>query len=154
MPLPRKGRGQVDEGSPVSVGKKVRHRQQLNALRKSFSPSFSVPVVWIRSRALQSNKKTLRKHGPYQSLWARSGLTLWRCQLWNLVHVLVHVRTGIPFISLHCTAISIDDVCIVYKRDMQIFARTCNALQNAKNQTQNPPTARSWGFDPPSRHQS
>jgi hypothetical protein len=60
----------------------------------------------------------------------------------NLVHVLVHVRTGIPFISLHLIAISIDDVCIAYKRDMQISARACGALQNAKNQTQNSPT--SW----------
>jgi hypothetical protein len=69
------------------------------------------------------------------------------------VHVLVHVCTGIPFISLRWTASLIDDVYIVGKRDMQILARACGALQNVKNQTQNPPTARSWGFDPPSRHQ-
>ena len=69
------------------------------------------------------------------------------------MHVLVHVRTGIPFILLHCTAILIDDVCVAYKRDMHIFARACDTLQNPKNQTQNPPIARSWGFDPPSRHQ-
>jgi hypothetical protein len=67
----------------------------------------------------------------------------------NLVHVLVHVRTGIPFISLHQTAISTDDVCVVYKRDMQILARKCNALQNGKNQTQNPPALAAMGVRPP-----
>ena len=67
----------------------------------------------------------------------------------NLVHVLVHVRTGIPFISLHRTATSIDDVCVVYKIDMRILARKCNSLQNAKNQTQNPPTLAVMGVRPP-----
>ncbi len=32
-------------------------------------------------------------------------------------------------------------------------ATLCNALHLWKKRTQNPPTARSWGFDPPSRHQ-
>ena len=34
----------------------------------------------------------------------------------------------------------------------EILRSDCNSLQNLKKQTQNPPIARSWGFDPPSRH--
>jgi hypothetical protein len=37
---------------------------------------------------------------------------------------------------------------------MLVPAKMCNTLQYAEKQTQNPPTARSWGFDPPSRHQA
>ena len=36
---------------------------------------------------------------------------------------------------------------------MRHFATKCDALQSRKKQTQNPPRATSWGFDPPSRHQ-
>jgi hypothetical protein len=32
---------------------------------------------------------------------------------------------------------------------MRQFAIDCNSLQNRKKQTQNPPRATSWGFDPP-----
>ena len=75
-----------------------------------------------------------------------------RSPLWNLVHVLVHVRTGIPFILLHRIAISIDGVCVAYKRDMHILARACDALQNPTKRTQNPSEATPWGFNSPSRH--
>jgi hypothetical protein len=36
---------------------------------------------------------------------------------------------------------------------MRIHALTCGLLQDSGIWTQNPPIARSWGFDPPSRHQ-
>jgi hypothetical protein len=32
---------------------------------------------------------------------------------------------------------------------MLVPAKMCNTLQYAEKQTQNPPAARSWGFDPP-----
>jgi hypothetical protein len=35
---------------------------------------------------------------------------------------------------------------------MLVPAKMCKTLQYAEKQTQNPPIARSWGFDPPSRH--
>jgi hypothetical protein len=35
---------------------------------------------------------------------------------------------------------------------MRVFAAYCNSLQQSEKWTQNPPIARSWGFDPPSRH--
>ena len=37
-----------------------------NAVSKSFSPSFPVPVGWIRGPALPSKKKPLRKHSHFQ----------------------------------------------------------------------------------------
>jgi hypothetical protein len=39
-------------------------------------------------------------------------------------------------------------------RLMRVFAADCNSVQNGKILTQNPPRATSWGFDPPSRHQT
>jgi hypothetical protein len=42
---------------------------------------------------------------------------------------------------------------LMYNDLLHSVATTCNPLHLWKNETQNPPRATSWGFDPPSRHQ-
>jgi hypothetical protein len=71
----------------------------------------------------------------------------------TLVPVLVPVCTAI-----WCDLVRSDAIGLVAKipmdtGDLRVFANPCEGLRKGKKGTQNPPTARSWGFDPPSRHQ-
>ena len=71
-----------------------------------------------------------------------------------LVPVLVHVLQGNLCSSQQFSAVCPMIVSVEYKVFLRHSALRCSIVQNAINQTQNPPIARSWGFAPPSRHQT
>ncbi len=55
-----------------------------------------------------------------------------------LVHVLVHVRTGILFWLVHHRAIFADVLCVESKGDVRIIARVCRTMQCVVKWTHNP----------------
>jgi hypothetical protein len=71
----------------------------------------------------------------------------------GLVAVLVAVGFLLSCFSVRRGARPISLVSVAMKRFMRLCATLCENLQKRHLGTQNPPTARSWGFDPPSRHQ-
>ena len=67
-----------------------------------------------------------------------------------LVPVLVHVRAGIPSISVHRHALSYPLVSVDINHVIRINASLCEAMQNLKNKTHNPLVGGSNPFGPTS----
>jgi hypothetical protein len=61
-----------------------------------------------------------------------------------LVHVLVHVRTGILFWLVHHRAIFSDGLCVENKGDVRIIARVCRTMQCVVKWTHNPYAQLLW----------
>jgi hypothetical protein len=72
--------------------------------------------------------------------------------LWNrrfLVAVLVAVGFQLFCFLMQRRASLIRLLSIAMNEFVRLCAMLCDTLQNRQNGTQNPPIARSWGFDPP-----
>ena len=112
---------------------------------------------WVACKALIMNSLralTATKTATKCTISSASGcLSPTKIRCGGLVAVLVAVGFLLSCFSVRRGARPMLLLSVAMKRFMRLRAMLCDILQKRQIGTQNPPTARSWGFDPPSRHQ-